>query len=428
MIAEVLSVGTELLLGQTIDTNAAALSKTLSALGINLYYRATVGDNPGRLREALEAAFSRADVVITIGGLGPTMDDLTKETVCSVLGVETAVNADQDARLHEIAERRGFNVPPSFYKQAVLPVDGQGKAVPNPNGTAPGVWAEKNGKIAVCLPGPPNEFLPMVEQSVAPWLAERMGGARTVIKSQTLRIIGVGESVAEDTVKDLMNSDNPTVAPYAKLGECHLRVTARAESDEAALAIIAPVEAEIRRRLGDAVYGINSETLEYACVQLLKQSRAHVATAESCTGGLVAQRITSISGSSEVFNMGFVTYSNQAKQQLVGVPADLIIQQGAVSEEVARAMAEGARRVAGAEYGVGITGIAGPGGGTDEKPVGLVYIAVAAPAQTLVARQQFPGARDTVRQRSAQFALAMLRDALLAASRGTETKSPSRTV
>ncbi len=398
-------------------------------MGINLYYRATVGDNPGRLREALQAAFSRADVVITIGGLGPTMDDLTKETVCSVLGVETAVERRSRMRVSTTSpsdaastSRRHSTSRPCCRSR------GRGAPCRTPTAPRPASGRRKDGKTAVCLPGPPNEFLPMVEQSVAPWLAERMGGARTVIKSQTLRIIGVGESVAEDTVKDLMNSDNPTVAPYAKLGECHLRVTARAQSDEAAVAIIAPVEAEIRRRLGDAVYGVNNETLEYACVQLLKRSGGHVATAESCTGGLVAQRITAIPSASEVFNMGLVTYSNEAKQQLLGVPADLLNQYGAVSDEVARAMAEGARRVAGAEYGIGVTGIAGPGGGTDNKPVGLVYIAVAAPARTVVARQQFPGVRDTVRQRSAQFALAMLRDALLAASRDEETKAPSRTV
>jgi nicotinamide-nucleotide amidase len=419
LIAETLSVGTELLLGQTVDTNAAYLSRILSDLGISLYYRATVGDNPDRMRASLAAAFSRADIVITIGGLGPTMDDLTKEIVCEVLDVDMATDPAQEKRLLDLAAARGYRFPPSFLKQAILPIAPHGRAVPNPVGTAPGVWIDKNGKIAVCLPGPPNELIPMVEQSVAPWIAERIGAERTVIRSRILRIIGIGESVAEDMVKDLLGGTNPTVAPYAKLGECHLRVTARAASDADADDLIAPVEIEIRRRLGSAIYGVNDETLEYAVVSMLRERNLTISTAESCTGGLIAQRITSVSGASDVFHLGAVTYGNDAKQSLLGVSAKTLFQHGAVSAETAREMATGIRAKAGSDFGIAVTGIAGPTGGTADKPVGLVYIALADSGGVHVRRNTFGGSRDDVRRRSSHFALAMVRDALLADSQCT---------
>ncbi len=414
MIAEILSVGTELLLGQTVDTNATFISQALSSVGIDLYYRATVGDNPDRMRTAMAASLERADILVTIGGLGPTLDDLTKEIACEVLGVETAIDPEQDQRLRELAKRRQFTPPASFFKQAVLPTKQYGRAIPNPNGTAPGVWAENNGKIVICLPGPPFEFIPMVEQSVIPWISERNSGERTVIRSQTLRLIGIGESWAEDKVKDLMDKGNPTVAPYAKLGECHLRITAKAGSEDAADKIIAPVEAEIRSRLGNAVYGINDETLELVCVRLLTERGQTVSTAESCTGGLLAGRITAISGSSAVFETGFITYANSAKQKLIGVSEETLEKYGAVSEETVREMALGAKSAAGSDYAVSVTGIAGPTGGTDEKPVGLVYIAVAKPDGNIaITKNQFPGRRNDVRNRAAHMALAQLREALI---------------
>ena len=275
---------------------------------------------------------------------------------------------------------------------------------------------EKNGKTAICLPGPPNELIPMTEQSVIPYLSEKTSGERAIIKSRTLRIIGVGESSVEEQVKDLMDDPNPTVAPYAKTGEVHLRVTARAASDEAAEAIIAPRVAAIRRRLGDAIYGIDEETLEYAVVKMLKAQGKFVATAESCTGGLVAQRITSVPGASYVFRAGVVAYSNAAKTKLIQVPEEMLLQYGAVSEQVAEAMAIGARSLDGSDYAIGITGVAGPDGGTDKKPVGLVYIALAKPGGVVVERQQYGGSRADVAQRASQSALALLRRALLEAS------------
>ncbi len=412
MIAETLSVGTELLLGQTIDTNAAYLAKVLSNLGISIYYRGTVGDNEERIKQQLAESFSRADLVITIGGLGPTMDDLTKEMVCEVLGVPMATDPVEEKRLVDLATSRGYKFPPSFLKQAIMPVE-NGRAVPNPVGTAPGILVEKNGKIAICLPGPPNELIPMVEQTVIPYLTEHLGGDKVVIRSQILRIIGVGESVVEEKVKDLMLSDTPTVAPYAKLGECHLRITARAKTNEEADALIAPVEAEIRRRLGTSVYGVNDETLEYATVNLLRERKLTVATAESCTGGLVAQRITSVAGSSEIFGTGIVSYSNETKIRLLGVPQQTLIEHGAVSEEVAASMSIGIRRVAGSDFGISVTGIAGPDGGTSEKPVGLVYIGLASSDGVVVNKHFFGGSREDIRRRTSHVALAMLRDKIL---------------
>jgi len=414
LIAEIVSVGTELLLGQIVDTNSVFLAKTLSALGVDIYYRTTVGDNPDRMRLVLKQALSRSDIVITVGGLGPTMDDLTKEISAEVLGVELVVDSAIRQRLSEFAAKRDVALPPSFLKQALVPATG-GYPLPNPNGTAPGMLAEKDGKIVICLPGPPNELIPMVELSVIPYVAEKSGGNRTVIKSRNLRIIGVGESLAEDAVKDLILSSNPTVAPYAKLGECHLRITARAPDEASALALIEPVEAEIRKRLGQAVYGVDDETLELVIVRELARRRQFVSIAESCTGGLIAERVTSIAGSSEVFRTGIVSYANSAKEQLLNVPAQTLIDYGAVSPETATAMATGVKQIDKSEFSVATTGIAGPGGGTEEKPVGLVYIAVVSPAAVRVEKYQFLGRRADIQRRTAHAALALLRESILSA-------------
>jgi nicotinamide-nucleotide amidase len=412
MIAETVSVGTELLLGQIIDTNAAYLAGVLSQLGISVFFRTTVGDNAERIKSTLELAFSRADVVITIGGLGPTMDDLTKEMVCEVLKVPLAPDPVEEPKLRALAATRALNVPESFWKQALVPIH-DGRAVPNPVGTAPGVWVEKGGKIAICLPGPPNELIPMVEQSVVPWLSERTGPHPMVIKSRVLRIIGIGEVKAEDLTKDLLLGDNPTIAPLAKLGECHLRITARAASKDEADALIAPAEAALRARLGSAVYGVDNDTLESVIVDLLKDQKKTLAVAESCTGGLVASRLTSISGASDVFHCGIVSYSNEIKHKILGVPADLIATYGAVSAQVAESMAENVRRIDDADFGVSLTGVAGPTGGTPEKPVGLVYMGLATRRGVTSQRQQYAGSRADVQRRSAHFALAWVREQLI---------------
>jgi nicotinamide-nucleotide amidase len=404
--AEILSVGTELLLGQIVDTNAAYLARVLSDLGISVYRRVTVGDNMDRLVAALRQALDDADVVLTIGGLGPTMDDITRDGLAAAFGDTLLRNEAIAERLRGFFTSRGMAVLESNLRQALVPT--HGRAIDNPNGTAPGLLFEKDGKVGIALPGPPNEFIPMVDNHVAPYLRQKTGNVGT-IHSLVLRVAGIGESLAEEKVKDLMRDSNPTVAPYAKLGEVHLRVTAKADTAAEADRLIAARAALVRERLGDAIYGENDDPLEKAVVTVLKERGQTVATAESCTGGLVAQRITDVAGSSAVFLGGVVAYSNAAKTDLVNVPAELIARVGAVSWEVAQALAEGARERFGATYGIGVTGVAGPDGGTPEKPVGLVYIAVAYPGGCDVDKANFIGSRQVVRHRASQTALNMLR-------------------
>ena len=413
MVAEVISIGTELLLGQIVDTDAAFLSQQLSGLGIDMYRRATVGDNLERAIEAVRQAVSRADAVFLIGGLGPTMDDLTRDIIAAVMDAPLKRDEAIAAHLTEFFDKRGYTMTPTILRQADVPEGA--RALPNANGTAPGLLLEKNGKIVIALPGPPNEFVPLFENEVYPVLLEKTAGQRQVIRSKTLRIVGVGESLAEEKVKDLMHDANPTVAPYAKLAEAHLRVTAKAPTAEEADALIAARAVQIYERLGDSIYGEDETTLEAVIVQLLKDGKKTVATAESCTGGMLASRIVNVPGSSAVFTTGLVTYSNEAKQHLLQIPHALIASVGAVSPEVAKAMASRVRELAGTTYGIGVTGIAGPDGGTPEKPVGLVYIAVADENGVKSSKNLYNGSRSDIRYRSTQTALAMLRTALLSA-------------
>jgi nicotinamide-nucleotide amidase len=372
--AEVVSVGTELLLGEIVDTNAAYLARALSEVGISLYRRSTVGDNRERLLAALTQALHDADIVLTIGGLGPTMDDITRDGLAEAFGDTLHRDEAIAERLRQFFAQRNTPLLESNLRQAMVP--DHGRALDNPNGTAPGLLFEMNGKIGIALPGPPNEFIPMVDNMVIPYL-RRMAGDVGTIRSLVLRIAGVGESMVEEKVKDLMQDANPTVAPYAKVGEVHLRVTAKADTVAQAEAMIAERAALVRTRLGDAIYGENDDPLEKAVVEMLKAHGQTVSTAESCTGGLVAQRITDIAGSSAVFLGGVVAYSNAAKSDLVAVPVAMIARVGAVSPEVALALAEGTRRRFGTDYGIGVTGVAGPDGGTPENPVGRGSLAVA---------------------------------------------------
>ena len=406
MRAEIVSVGTELLLGQIVDTNAAYVARVLSDLGISVFRRVTVGDNMERLLAALRDALENSDIVITIGGLGPTMDDITRDGLAAALGDTLQFDETIAEQLREFFRSRNYPLLESNLRQAMVPT--QGRALANPNGTAPGLLFEVGGKIAFALPGPPNEFIPLVDNEIAPYIRQKTGNIGT-IRSLVLRVAGVGESMVEEKIKDLMQDANPTVAPYAKVGEVHLRVTAKADTAEAADKLIAERAALVRERLGNAIYAENDDPIEKAVVLALKERGQTVSTAESCTGGLVAQRITDIAGSSAVFAGGVVAYSNAAKTDLVSVPAELIASVGAVSAEVAQALAEGARTRFGTTYGVGVTGIAGPDGGTTEKPVGLVYIAVAYPGGCDVDKANFIGSRAIVRTRSAQTALNMLR-------------------
>lgn len=413
MIAEVVSVGTELLLGQTIDTNAAFLAQALSKSGVDVYFRTTVGDNYERMLQTVRQALQRSDLVVTIGGLGPTADDITKEAVAECMGVTLKIDPEIERRLFKSARSRGYSPPPAYSKQALVPSE-HGGPLPNTTGTAPGIVIENRGKIAICLPGPPNEFRPMVELSVIPYLAQHTSGAPAVIRSRTLRVIGVGESIMEDKVRDLLGSANPTIAPYAKLGECQLRITARASTEQEADQLIAPIEAEVRTRLGSSIYGVDNHTLEEVVVGLLRAANKTVATAKSCTGGLIAQRITSVPGASDIFGTGIVAYSNESKIKLLGVDDALLEQFGAVSEQVAVQMALGVKQQSGGHFGISTTGIAGPTGGTDQKPVGLVYVAIATPSGVHFDRSIYMGSRADIAYKASQTALALLRTALLA--------------
>ena len=412
MNAEIVSVGTELLLGQIVDTDAVFLAQMLSRLGINIRHRATVGDNPERIKDTLRLAFSRAELVITVGGLGPTQDDLTKEMVADVLGDTFVEDAAHVQWLRDRMSLRGWqDLPPSFWKQALVPSHGGG--IPNPNGTALGALFEKDSKIAICLPGPPNELIPMAESSVEPYLREKTSGQRAVLQSRVLRIDGMGESLVEERAGDLMATDNPTVAPYAKTGEVHLRITARAPSPKEAQALIAPREAALRERLGDVIYGVDTETLESVVVGMLALIGRSVAVAESCTGGLIAKRLTDVPDASRVFGLGLVAYSNEAKTRFLGVPAELIEGVGAVSPEVARTMAVGAREAGNADIGLSVTGIAGPGGGSEAKPVGTVHIGLAWDGGALSEHHHLLGSRADIAYRASQNALALVRRFLL---------------
>lgn len=406
MNAEIISVGTELLLGHTINTDASFVARELSAIGVNLLFACTVGDNPGRLRAALEEALGRSDVVITTGGLGPTDDDLTKETIADVAGVPLVEHEDSLRRLE--AYFKGHPFGENQRKQVLLPEGGT--AFPNDIGTAPGCGVRTAaGKIIVMLPGPPSELVPMLQRYVVPFLS---GENHAVIHSSMIRTFGLGEGTGALKIADLTGAANPTAATYAKENEMFVRVTARADGEAQAEALCRPVVEEICRRYGDVVYGVDVDNLESVVVRLLKERGLFVATAESCTGGLVAKRITDVSGASDVFGMGLVTYANEAKTKLLGVPAALIEEHGAVSEPVARAMAEGVRALSGSGIGIGITGVAGPTGGTPEKPVGLIYIALSAGDQTFVRKMTPPGrvhSRSWLRERAASTALDMLR-------------------
>ncbi len=401
MIAEIVSVGTELLLGQITDSNAQRLGVLFAECGIDHYHRQTVGDNLTRLTEALNLALSRSSIVITIGGLGPTEDDLTRDGIAAALEDELVVDDGVAKLLKEIFRRRGLPWTETQLRQAMRPRCGE--PIANPNGTAPGLICRKDGKVVVALPGPPQELIPMIEGPVRTLLLELGGGGMLV--SRTARICGLGEAFVEERIRDLIHASDPTVAPYAKPTELHLRITTRARSQPEGESRIQGVIDELTKRLGAYLYGFDATTLEMALVEGLALRKETVATAESCTGGLIAGRITSAPGSSDIFPGGIVSYANEVKSRDLGVQEATLAAHGAVSRETAAEMAVGARSHFGTTYGLSVTGIAGPGGGSDEKPVGLVYIGLATATGVEVQRHQFRGTRTIIRERSAQAAL-----------------------
>ena len=372
---ELLCVGTELLLGNILNTDARDLSRELTALGLNVRYHSVVGDNPERLRAAVEVARGRADVIITTGGLGPTCDDLTKQTLAEAFGKKLVFHPECAETIRAFFARMGRKMTDNNLQQAYLP---EGCTIlDNAWGTAPGCAFESGGKRVVMLPGPPRECLPMFRERAMPWLAALSEG---VIRSRTLRVFGMGESEVESLLRDRMNAlTNPTLAPYAKEGEVELRITAKAASPEEAAALIAPVEAEVRALLGRKVYGADVSGLEQVVLDGLKARGLTMGTAESCTGGLIAKRMTDLPGSSAVLKGGVVSYTNEVKAGVLGVPQALLDEKGAVCAEVAEQMARGARRALGCDLAVSVTGVAGPDSDDRGNPVGLVYAALAAP-------------------------------------------------
>lgn len=411
MIAEILCVGTEILLGDIVNTNAAYLAREMAAIGIDVYNQSVVGDNPARLAQSLRLAFERADIVLMTGGLGPTYDDLTKETVAQYFGMEMEMDEESKERIIRYFNSRGATPTPNNLKQAMMP--GGAHIFPNNAGTAPGLAVVQEGKIAVLMPGPPFEMTAMFEGCIRQWLLQF---SEKVLVSRTLHIAGMGESAVEDKLREMMVShQNPTIAPYAKSGEVQIRITAAADNRAHALELIEPVLNEAKAVLGDVVYGVDVQNQEHALIERLLQKGMTIATAESCSGGLLSKRITDVPGASAVFHLGVCTYADEMKIKMLGVNPDTLAQHGAVSEQTAQEMAAGVRRQAGADIGIGITGVAGPGGGTQEKPVGLIYIAVDSEHYSVV-EKYLPGhrgvGRDQLRFMGTQVALRLAMDAV----------------
>lgn len=370
-VCEILSVGTELLLGDILNTNSQFLSEELARLGISVLRHTTVGDNPERLSEAVSTALGRSDIVIATGGLGPTADDITREICCREFGFELVLDEGIAEAIRSYFSRKGAAMPETNLRQAYIPVGGT--VFTNENGTAPGLGMKKNGKCLVILPGPPYEMAPMYKKYVVDFIKEYSDG---IIVSHTVRTMKIGESAMAEICSDLLEKENPTVAPYAKKGEALLRVTARARTEAEAEALCKPIIEEIKNRLGEYVYGIDSESIESRVVALLKENRLTVATAESCTAGYISKRITDVPGASSVFECGAVTYSNKIKEKLLGVRHSTLEKFSAVSRETALEMASGIRRASGADIGISVTGIAGPDSDESGKPAGLSFVAI----------------------------------------------------
>ena len=409
MNAEIVSIGTEILLGEIIDTNSAYIASHLPSLGIDVYYKHVVGDNLGRLSAVIGAAAERADIVITSGGLGPTEDDLTREAVAAVMGETPQVDPELETWLRSIYTRRGTVMPERNIKQTwLIP---SGRAIPNPRGTAPGWWVESNGKLIISMPGPPAEMTRMWDEEVAPELLKRHDG--TVLIKRTLKTSGIGESNVDEALSPLLKSTNPAIGIYARSDGVQVRIGAKAATPEAARALIEPVEAEMRRILTPFVWGVDDDTMESVLGEILAQRGLTLAALESCTGGLLADTITNVPGSSRYFRGGIVSYATEVKEQM-GVDAAVIEKHGVYSAETAAAMAAAARKTLQADIGIGITGVAGPEPDGD-VPAGQVYIALdgggKVPDQSIAFL--FAQSRTAIKRRAVTQALTLLRRALV---------------
>jgi len=404
MKAEIISVGTELLLGDIVNSDAQFISKKLAELGIDIYYQTVVGDNQKRLKGCIEMAFLRSDIVITTGGLGPTEDDLTKETGCAVLGKKLINDSRALEEMKRFFAEIGKPMSENNLKQALVPEGG--RVLYNENGTAPGIIAEENGKMLIMLPGPPNELNPMFEKYVMPYLRSKQS---CVLVSRVLRVVRVGESMMEYKIRDLIDAQtNPTIATYAKGFEAVIKVTAKGADKAECERLLAPVAAKIKARFSDDLYAEgDTNIVKYTCQKLLEK-KITTAAAESCTGGMVSKAFTDIPGISEIFIEGAVTYCNDAKMRRLGVKKETLEKYTAVSAQTASEMAEGIARTSGARIGLSTTGIAGPGGGTREQPVGLVYIGICIDGKTFTKELHLNGSREKVRM----FAVNSLFDTL----------------
>ena len=410
MVVELISVGTELLLGNIVNTNAAYLAEQCANCGLSCFYQTVVGDNEERLQETVKAGLKRSDILILTGGLGPTDDDLTKEVVAKAMKKKLVEDVKAREMIQTYFTNRGLEITENNWKQAMVPEGAQ--VLYNHNGTAPGLIVESGEKCAILLPGPPNEMKPMFEEYVVDYFKKKNP---EVIVSTTVKLCGIGESKVADMIQDILDGQtNPTVAPYAKTGEVHLRVTAKAGDEKAANKLIKPVVKQLKTRLAEYIYTTDANTtLEKAVVDLLVANNLTVSTVESCTGGMVAARLINVSGVSEVFKMGHITYSNKAKKKILGVKKRTLEKHTAVSAEVAKEMVKGVELVSKADVCVSITGLAGPEGGTEKKPVGLVYIACSVKGKTVVKEYHFNGNRSKIRENATASALILMRKCIL---------------
>ncbi|GAA3661551.1 competence/damage-inducible protein A [Asaccharospora irregularis] len=409
MRAEIITVGTEILLGDIVNTNSRYLARELALLGIEVYYQGSVGDNEDRLLEAFGESLKRSDLVITTGGLGPTLDDITKEVAAKYFGQKMELNQKSWDEIREFMSKLDKSPTENNKRQAYFPKEAT--ILKNNNGTAPGAIFKKDNKTIIVLPGPPREMVAMFEESVRPYLENL---TEDILVSKTLRLYGIGESKLETELLDVIKGQtNPTVAPYASDMEVTLRITAKAKSSEEATKLIGPMEESIRTRVGKYIYGEGDTSLDEVVSKILVEKNLKIAVAESCTGGMVSASLINYPGISSVFMEGLITYSNEAKMERLGVKKETLDKFGAVSEETAIEMAQGVCKKFNTNVGVSTTGVAGPGGGTDEKPVGLVYIGVCINGKTKVKKLNLSGNRFKVRQRAAKEALNELRILLL---------------
>lgn len=415
MVTELIAVGTEILLGNIVNTNSAYLSEKCAELGLAAYYQSVVGDNPDRMKSVIKTALDRSDVIILTGGLGPTEDDLTKEITAEVMGFPLVEDAHTRELMEAYLKEYEKNHPQrritkNNYKQTMVP---EGAIVmDNHNGTAPGLIMEKKGKTAILLPGPPNEMVPMFEESVYPYLRKKQP---EIIYSRMVKISGIGESQVAEEIQDLIDKQtNPTIAPYAKTGEVHLRVTAKAEDEKKCKEMIKPIVRELKKRFGKNVFATREDkTLEEAVVDLLKEKNMTLSLAESCTGGAVAARIVNVPGASDALMCGYVTYTNRAKRKCLGVKKSTLNKEGAVSAKCAKEMAKGGAKAARTDVCLSVTGLAGPGGGTKETPVGTVFMGCTCAGKTTTREFHFTGNRSRIRGQAVAQALTFIRDSLL---------------